>query len=108
MEPLLSGHDRQKVEVFCYAEITRSDSVTTRLQRLADHWRVTVGLSDQQLAERIRNDGIDILVDAFARYLTKAIEGRGQPLGQKHALPTQELARFNLLSPQALRDPCRR
>src|SRR6516225_3492228 len=63
VEPLLRGHDRQKVEVFCYAEVTWPDSVTTRLQGLADHWLVTVGLSDQRLAERIRCDGIDILVD---------------------------------------------
>jgi protein O-GlcNAc transferase len=63
VEPLLRGHDRQKVEVFCYAEVTRPDSFTARLQGLADHWRVTVGLSDQRLAERIRTDGIDILVD---------------------------------------------
>jgi protein O-GlcNAc transferase len=63
VEPLLRGHDRQKVEVFCYSEVTRPDSVTTRLQGLADHWLVTVGLSDQRLAERIRTDGIDILVD---------------------------------------------
>jgi predicted O-linked N-acetylglucosamine transferase (SPINDLY family) len=63
VESLLRGHDRQKVEVFCYAEVTRPDSVTTRLQGLADHWLVTVGLSDQRLAERIRTDGIDILVD---------------------------------------------
>src|SRR5262245_61463783 len=63
VEPLLRGHDRQTVEVFCYSEVTRPDSVTTRLQGLADHWLVTVGLSDQRLAERIRTDGIDILVD---------------------------------------------
>ena len=43
--------------------VTRPDLVTTRLQGLADRWLVTVGLSDQQLAERIRTDGIDILVD---------------------------------------------
>jgi protein O-GlcNAc transferase len=63
VEPLLKGFNRQKVEVFCYAEVRQADSVTTRLQRLADHWVVTVGLSDQGLAERIRTDGIDILVD---------------------------------------------
>jgi predicted O-linked N-acetylglucosamine transferase (SPINDLY family) len=63
VEPLLRGHDRQKVEVFCYAQVMRPDLVTTRLQGLADHWVVTVGLSDQRLAERIRTDGIDILVD---------------------------------------------
>src|SRR5262245_5556893 len=60
--PRLAPGDRGG-EVFCYAEVTWPDSVTTRLQGLADHWLVTVGLSDQRLAERIRCDGIDILVD---------------------------------------------
>ena len=63
VEPLLKGHDRQAVEVFCYAEVKRPDTVTGELQRLADHWLVTVGLSDDELAARIRADGIDILVD---------------------------------------------
>jgi predicted O-linked N-acetylglucosamine transferase (SPINDLY family) len=63
VEPLLKGHDRQAVEVFCYAEVKRPDTVTGDLQRLADHWLVTVGLSDEELAERIRTAGIDILID---------------------------------------------
>jgi predicted O-linked N-acetylglucosamine transferase (SPINDLY family) len=63
VEPLLKGHDRQAVEVFCYAEVKRPDTVTAHLQGLADHWLVTVGLSDEELAERIRAVGIDILVD---------------------------------------------
>jgi protein O-GlcNAc transferase len=63
VEPLLKGHDRRAVEVFCYAEVKRPDTVTGDLRRLADHWLVTVGLSDDELAERIRVDGIDILVD---------------------------------------------
>ena len=63
LEPLLKGHDRQAVEVFCYAEVRQPDSVTARLHGLADHWLTTVGLSDDELAERIRADGIDILVD---------------------------------------------
>ena len=63
VEPLLKGHDRQAVEVFCYAEVKRPDTVSGDLRRLADHWLVTVGLSDDELAERIRADGIDILVD---------------------------------------------
>ena len=63
VEPLLKGHDRQAVEVFCYAEVKRPDTVTAHLQGLADHWLATVGLSDEELAERIRADGIDILVD---------------------------------------------
>ncbi len=63
VEPLLHGHDRQAVEVFCYAEVLQPDIVTARLQGLADRWRVTVGLSDDELTEHIRADSIDILVD---------------------------------------------
>jgi predicted O-linked N-acetylglucosamine transferase (SPINDLY family) len=62
-EPLLKDHDRQAVEVFCYAEVKGPDAVTARLQGLADNWLVTVGLSDDELAQRIRTDRIDILVD---------------------------------------------
>ena len=63
VDPLLKGHDRQAVEVFCYAEVVRPDVITARLEGHADHWLVTVELSDGDLAERIRTDGIDILVD---------------------------------------------
>ncbi|MBI3710899.1 MAG: tetratricopeptide repeat protein [Proteobacteria bacterium] len=63
IEPLLAAHDRGNVEIFVYAELSRPDSVTTRLQALADHWRGTVGVADDALAEQIRADGIDILVD---------------------------------------------
>jgi predicted O-linked N-acetylglucosamine transferase (SPINDLY family) len=63
VEPLLKSHDRQAVEVFCYAEVVRPDTATAHLRGLADRWLVTVGMSDEKLAERIRADGIDILVD---------------------------------------------
>ena len=41
----------------------RPDAVTQRLQQHADTWCSIVGWSDQQVAERIRQDAIDILVD---------------------------------------------
>jgi len=63
LEPLLRSHDRQKVEVFCYAEVKAPDATTERLKGLADVWLETVGMPDALLAERIRLDGIDILVD---------------------------------------------
>ena len=63
LEPLLRSHDRQKVEVFCYAEVMTPDATTERLKRLADGWLETVGMPDASLAERIQLDGIDILVD---------------------------------------------
>ncbi len=36
VEPLLADHDRDAVEVFCYAEVPRPDQVTARLQTLAE------------------------------------------------------------------------
>ena len=63
IEPLLREHDRQVVDVHCYADVVRPDAATARLRAYSDHWLETIGLSDGDLAERIRTDGIDILVD---------------------------------------------
>jgi protein O-GlcNAc transferase len=63
LEPLLAHHDKQKVEVFAYAELLLEDAATTRYRTYVDHWIATAGLSDEVLAERIRSDGIDILLD---------------------------------------------
>ena len=62
-EPLLAAHDRTCIEVFCYAAVTAPDAVTARFRALADHWRSIVGLDDAAVAELIRRDGIDVLVD---------------------------------------------
>jgi predicted O-linked N-acetylglucosamine transferase (SPINDLY family) len=61
--PLLSNHDRHQVEVYCYAEVSRPDGMTGRLRACADVWRGTVGLSDESMADLIRQDRIDILID---------------------------------------------
>jgi predicted O-linked N-acetylglucosamine transferase (SPINDLY family) len=63
LEPLLAAHDKAVVEVYAYAELAREDEVTQRYRTLVDHWIPTRGLGDAALAERIRADGIDVLVD---------------------------------------------
>lgn len=63
IEPILAAHDRKQMEVYCYASVTRHDAMTTRLRGLADHWRDIAPLTDVQVVELIRQDGIDILVD---------------------------------------------
>ena len=63
LEPLIAAHDREHIEVFCYAEVAKPDATTTRFRELADHWCITVGMTDAALAARIREDGIAILVD---------------------------------------------
>jgi len=63
LTPLLENHDHRQYEVYCYASVRHPDGVTQRLQKTADVWRDVGALSDQQLAECVRNDGVDILVD---------------------------------------------
>ena len=75
--PLLESHDREQVEVYCYSDGRRTDAVTERLQRCADVWHVSLGRTDEELAEQIRRDRIDVLVDlamhmSYNRLLTFA------------------------------------
>jgi protein O-GlcNAc transferase len=63
IEPILAHHNKQDVEVFCYYAHTLEDEFTARIRADADHWIGCHGMSDQQLAERIHADGVDILVD---------------------------------------------
>lgn len=63
LEPLLAWHDKSTVEVYAYAELTKEDDATIRYRSYADHWIPTKSMSDEALAQRIRDDGIDILVE---------------------------------------------
>lgn len=63
VEPILANHDASRFEVFCYYTLKTDDHVTARLRELAAHWRDCADMTDAQLADRIRADRIDILVD---------------------------------------------
>jgi predicted O-linked N-acetylglucosamine transferase (SPINDLY family) len=63
VQPVLANHDPAEVEVYCYAEVPLADPITARIRASAHHWRDTPGMTDDELAARIRADGIDILVD---------------------------------------------
>ncbi len=63
VEPVLLAHDHEQFEVFCYSSVARPDAVTQRLQASADHWRDVTRMSDEAIAQLVRGDAIDILVD---------------------------------------------
>lgn len=63
LEPLLANHSHMAVEVYAYAELTKEDEMTQKYKTYCDHWIPTAGMSDDDLAEKIREDEIDILVD---------------------------------------------
>ncbi|HUO80438.1 MAG TPA: tetratricopeptide repeat protein [Steroidobacteraceae bacterium] len=61
--PLLAHHDRAAFEIHCYSSVPRPDARTRTIAACADAWRDVRRLDDAALAERIRADRIDILVD---------------------------------------------
>lgn len=63
LEPVLARHDRAAFEIFCYHNLPHADGTTGRLRRLADQWREVATLGDDAMADRVREDGIDVLVD---------------------------------------------
>lgn len=61
--PLLEHHDKEQFEIICYADLDTPDDYSARIKRSVDIWRLTNGMNDVELARRIADDGIDILVD---------------------------------------------
>jgi predicted O-linked N-acetylglucosamine transferase (SPINDLY family) len=62
-EPLLRHHDPASVTTFLYSNHGSHDQVSDRLRASASAWREIVALTDDQVIDRIEEDGIDILVD---------------------------------------------
>jgi predicted O-linked N-acetylglucosamine transferase (SPINDLY family) len=60
---VLLCHDPKLFEVVCYSDTWPEDDVTGRLRPHVGKWQHTASLTDDALADLIRTDGIDILVD---------------------------------------------
>jgi len=63
LEPLLAHHDPATVTVHCYSDVKRPDATTARLRALAPAWADISTLTDAEIAARIVDDRMDILVD---------------------------------------------
>lgn len=63
VEPVFMHHDPSQVETVLYSQASATDAVTERLRKLAGVWCDTCGMTDDQMAQRIQADRIDILVD---------------------------------------------
>ena len=64
MVGLFEEHDRSRFEVtgYSYSPDSRS-ALRTRVEAAFEHWRDVRGLPDTEVADLIRADGIDILID---------------------------------------------
>ena len=63
MEPIFRNHNSEEFELFAYSNTLRTDEFTIRLKNYFDNWIDVLTLSDEELARRIYDDQIDILVD---------------------------------------------
>jgi len=61
--PVLQNHDKSRFEVICYSNAVVEDAVTGTFRDAADRWRDVLQWSDDQLADCIRADKVDILID---------------------------------------------
>jgi predicted O-linked N-acetylglucosamine transferase (SPINDLY family) len=61
---LLERHDKARVEAFAYAYGPADTSLERqRIRNAVDHWRDIDAQSDEQAAERIAGDHLDVLID---------------------------------------------
>ncbi len=63
LEPILEHHDRTQFEIVCYSSTIKPDAITRRLHLHVEQWRQVPNVPDDRLAQLIRQDQIDILVD---------------------------------------------
>lgn len=63
IEPVIAAHDRTRIEVFCYSHNPIVDAITERIRASSNHFLAVDTLTDAQLADQVRRDQIDILVD---------------------------------------------
>jgi protein O-GlcNAc transferase len=61
--PVVLHHDLKKFDIILYSSTATEDDLTRRFRAVASEWRSVRGISDEALADLIRRDGIDILVD---------------------------------------------
>jgi predicted O-linked N-acetylglucosamine transferase (SPINDLY family) len=65
---ILQHYSKDRFEIYCYQDNNKSDEVTDCFKQMSDHWIESCDMSDQGLAEHVRNVGIDILVDLVGHF----------------------------------------
>ncbi|MEQ8250763.1 MAG: tetratricopeptide repeat protein, partial [Oceanibaculum nanhaiense] len=61
--PLFEHYDREAIELIGYSNVQQPDEWTEKFRGWSSGWREIRGLSDAEVAEQVRADGIDILID---------------------------------------------
>ena len=63
LKPVLKNHNHKKFEIYAFAELSQEDSTTQEYKSYVDQWVPTQGFTDWEMAQKIRELEIDVLVD---------------------------------------------
>ena len=63
LKPVLKNHNHNKFEIYAFAELSQEDNTTQEYKSYVDQWVPTQGFTDWEMAQKIRELGIDVLVD---------------------------------------------
>lgn len=63
LEALLKHHDHKRFEIYAYSGVGSEDATSELLKEYIDHWKFVAKMPDQELAQLVRDDEIDVLVD---------------------------------------------
>jgi len=85
IEPVLECHERGAFDVLCYSDAETESGDAWRMRKLAGLWHATARMSSDQLAARIREDHVDILVDLAGH----GARGKRVPLFEHKPAPLQ-------------------
>ncbi|MBF0444917.1 MAG: tetratricopeptide repeat protein [Magnetococcales bacterium] len=60
---MLLNYNANEFEIFCYVGNTEEDKLTAQFKEKATSWQLIAAMDDAALADKIKQDGVDILVD---------------------------------------------
>jgi len=83
-EAMFPFHDRSRFEIFAYSTKDWSDDVTRRIQNSVDRWIIVQEDTETELAQRIQNDQVDILIDLLGHTPGHRLKAMG-----RHPAPVQ-------------------
>lgn len=63
IEPIIEQHNKDKFETYAYYPSKKCDAVTARLKSFFDAWHDVSAMTEAEIAEAIKADEIDIMVD---------------------------------------------
>jgi len=81
---VLEHHDKSRFHIVAYSDVPHPDSFTARFQTFCDVWRDILQKTDDQVANQIRSDRIDLLIDLMGH-----IEGNRLAVFARKPAPIQ-------------------